>query len=300
MFANDTASPAAEGLIKETTTKDFMADVVQESRNQPVLVDFWAPWCGPCKQLTPVIERAVNAAGGRVKLVKMNIDDHPAIAGQLGIQSIPAVIAFHNGQPIDGFMGAVPESQISAFIERLTAPAVEADIDTVLGGAEAALEEGALAEAAEIFAGVLADHPENARALAGIARVQLAAGNPEAAKQALADVPQASQNDPAVAAVRAQIELAARSVDTGELDRLRAAAEARPDDLQARHDYAVALAGADRREEALDILLDIVRRDREWNEDGARRQLLQLFEAWGPADPATAAGRRRLSSILFA
>lgn len=301
MFANDAASTTAgSALVKETTTKDFMVDVVQESRNQPVLVDFWAPWCGPCKQLTPVIEKAVASAGGRVKLVKMNIDDHPAIAGQLGIQSIPAVIAFSNGQPVDGFMGAVPESQITAFIDRLTGPAAAADLDAVLESAEAALAEGALAEAAEIYAAILGENPEEVRALAGIARVQLAAGNVEAARQALADVPEAKASDPAVTAVRAQIELADKRVDTGELDALRARAQAAPEDLEAQHDYAVALAGADQREQALDILLDIVRRDRTWNEDGARRQLVQLFDAWGPTDPLTISGRRRLSSILFA
>jgi putative thioredoxin len=300
MFANDTASTPAAAPVAETTTKDFMVDVVQESRNQPVLVDFWAPWCGPCKQLAPVIEKVVGEAGGRVKLVKMNIDDHPAIAGQLGIQSIPAVIAFSNGQPVDGFMGAVPEGQIKAFIDRLGAPAAAADTAQILEAAEAALAEGALAEAASIYAELLAEDPAEIRALAGIARVQLAADNVEAARQALADVPAGKENDPAIAAVRAQIDLAEHSVGGDELAALRASAEAAPDDLQARHDYAVALAGADRREEALDILLDIVKRDRTWNEDGARRQLVQLFEAWGPMDPATIQGRRRLSSILFA
>jgi putative thioredoxin len=300
MLANDTVSTGTEDLVKDTTTKDFMVDVVQESRAQPVLVDFWAPWCGPCKQLTPVIEKAVREAGGRVKLVKMNIDEHPAIAGQLGIQSIPAVIAFSNGQPVDGFMGAVPEGQIKDFIDRLGAPAAAADTAALLEAAEAALGEGALAEAAEIYAGLLGQDPQDVRSLAGIARVQLAAGNVEAARQALADVPTGKENDPAIAAVRAQIELADRSVDTGELAALQARAEAAPEDLQAQHDYAVALAGAERREEALDILIGIVARDRTWNEDGARRQLVQLFEAWGPMDPATIQGRRRLSSILFA
>src|SRR5207237_818869 len=226
-------SGPAPDLIKDTTTQTFVRDVIEESKRQPVLIDFWAPWCGPCRQLTPALEKAVRAAKGKVKLVKMNIDEHPAIPGQMGIQSIPAVIAFANGQPADGFMGAVPESQVNAFINKVSAgmPAAgEPNVAEILKEAEAVLAEGDPATSAQIYAEVLA---------------------------------------------------------------------ANPLDHQARFDLATALNASGKRAEATDQLLEIVKRDRKWNDDAARKQLVQFFDAWGPADQATMDGRKRLSTILF-
>jgi len=290
---------AAADYVKDTTTQTFMADVIEESRRQPVLVDFWAPWCGPCRQLTPVLEKVVRAAKGAVRLVKMNIDEHPAVAGQLGIQSIPAVIAFVNGQPADGFMGALPESQVVAFIERLTKTRVGGEEQDALAAAEAALAAGDPAGAAEIYAQILATDSGNIVALAGLARSYLETGAIEQAKQTLALVPEAKRNEAPVAAARAALELAEQAASVGPLAELEQKVAANPGDHQARVDLALALSAAGRRDEAVDHLLEIVRRDRAWNDDGARRQLLQLFEAWGHGDDATVAGRRKLSSILF-
>jgi putative thioredoxin len=283
-----TATAPADGLIKETTTQAFVKDVIEESKRQPVLIDFWAPWCGPCKQLTPILEKVVRAAKGKVKLVKMNIDEHPAIPGQMGIQSIPAVIAFVNGQPADGFMGALPEGQVMAFIERLTKDKI------------GALAEGDPAGAAEIYAAVLAEEPGSVPAMAGLARAYFESGQVDKAKQTLALVPEAKRNDAAVAAVRSAIELAEQAAALGPIAELEQKVAANPLDHQARFDLALALNSKGQREQALDQLIDIVRRDRKWNDDGARKQLVQLFEAWGPTDEATVAGRKRLSSILFA
>ena len=288
-----------DGLIKETTTQTFMADVVQESMKQPVLVDFWAEWCGPCKQLAPVIEKAVKAANGKVKLVKMDIDKYPQIAGQLGVQSIPAVFAFSKGQPVDGFMGALPESQIKAFIERLVGPVGPAETDLLLGDAEAALADGDTAGASQLFAQVYELDPENAKAIAGLARAAVAAGELEQAKATLGLTPKDKENDPAIAGARAALELAEQAASVGDLAGLLATVEREPMNHQARYDLALGLAGAGRRGEAVDHLLEIVRRDRKWNDDGARKQLVQFFEAWGPMDESTIGGRRRLSSILF-
>ena len=294
------AAAPAEGVVKDTTTQTFMKDVMEESRRQPVLVDFWAPWCGPCKQLTPVLEKVVRAAKGKVKLVKMNIDDHPAIPRQMGIQSIPAVIAFVNGQPADGFMGALPESQVVAFLERLTKQDIGGEEAELLKAADAALVAGDAAGAAEIYAEILADEPENIHALAGLARSQVETGDIAAARQTLAKVPEAKRNDSAVAAARAAIEVAEQAATLGPVAELEQKVAADPLDHQARFDLAVALNANNRRQEALDHLIEIVRRDRKWNDDGARKQLVQFFEAWGPTDEHTVAGRRRLSSILFA
>jgi putative thioredoxin len=291
---------AADDLIKDTTTQTFMKDVIEESKRQPVLVDFWAPWCGPCKQLTPIIEKVVKAAKGKVKLVKMNIDDHPAIPGQLGIQSIPAVIAFVNGQPADGFMGALPEGQVLAFIERLTKDRIGGEEKDLLKTADAALAEGDPAGAADIYAQVLEQDGGNVQALGGLARCYVEAGAIEQAKQTLDMVPEAKRGEPAVAAARAALELAEQAKTIGPLAELEQRVAADPKDYQARFDLAVALNAANRREEAVDQLIEIVRRDRKWNDDGARKQLVQFFEAWGPMDGATISGRKRLSSILFA
>jgi len=294
------AAAPADGLVRDTTTQTFMKDVIEESRRQPVLVDFWAPWCGPCKQLTPILEKTVHAAKGAVKLVKMNIDEHPSIAGQMGIQSIPAVIAFVNGQPADGFMGALPEGQVTAFLERLTKQEIGGKEKELLKAADAALVAGDPAGAAELYSEILAGDPANVHALAGLARSHLETGNIEQAKHTLAQVPEAKRNETAVAAARAALEVAEQAASLGPVAELEQKVAANPLDHQARFDLAVALNGNNRRQEALDHLIEIVRRDRKWNEDGARKQLVQFFEAWGPTDEHTIAGRRRLSSILFA
>jgi putative thioredoxin len=290
----------ADAVVKDTTTQTFVKDVIEESKRQPVLVDFWAPWCGPCKQLTPVLEKAVKAAKGKVKLVKMNIDDHPAIPGQMGIQSIPAVIAFVDGQPADGFMGALPESQVVAFLERLTKDRIGGEAQDLLKEADAALAEGDAAGAAEMYAQVLAEDGANVQALGGLARSYVATGALDQAKQTLAMVPDGKQNDAAVAAARAALELAEQAKSIGPVDELERKVAANPLDYQARFDLAVALNGKGRRAEALDNLIAIVKRDRKWNDDGARKQLVQFFDAWGPTDEATVEGRKKLSSILFA
>jgi putative thioredoxin len=293
---------AAPDLIKETTTQSFVKDVIEESRRQPVLIDFWAPWCGPCRQLTPVLEKAVRAVKGKVKLVKMNIDEHPSIPGQMGIQSIPAVIAFVGGQPADGFMGALPESQVNAFIEKLTkgVPAIgEPNIADILKEAEAVLAEGDPAGAAQIYAEALALDATNIAALAGLAKCYLTTDAIEQAKQTLAMVPESKRNDPAVKAVQAAIDLAEQAQSVGPVTELEQRIAANPLDHQARFDLATALNALGSRQEATDQLLNIVKRDRKWNEDGARKQLVQFFEAWGGADEATIDGRKRLSTILF-
>jgi putative thioredoxin len=296
------APQAASDLIKETTTQTFVKDVIEESKRQPVLIDFWAPWCGPCRQLTPVLEKAVRAAKGKVKLVKMNIDEHPAIPGQMGIQSIPAVIAFVNGQPADGFMGAVPESQVTAFINKVTAgmPGTgEPDIAEILKEAEAVLAEGDPATAASIYAEVLTADPANVAALAGLARCYLETGALEQASQTLAQVPEPKRGDAAVKAVQAAIDLAEQAKALGPIAELEQKVAADPLDHQARFDLAIALNARGDRAEATNRLLEIVKRDRKWNDDGARKQLVQFFEAWGPTDEATVEGRKRLSTILF-
>ncbi len=296
------APQAAPDLIKETTTQTFVKDVIEESKRQPVLIDFWAPWCGPCRQLTPIIEKAVRAAKGKVKLVKMNIDEHPAIPGQMGIQSIPAVIAFVNGQPADGFMGAVPESQVTAFIDKLTAgmPGVgEPNVAEILQEAEAVLAEGDPATAAQIYAEVLAADATNIAALAGLAKCYVATGAVEQAKQTIAMVPESKRSDAAVKAVQASIDLAEQAKALGPVTELEQKVAANPLDHQVRFDLATALNASGKRAEATGQLLEIVKRDRKWNEDGARKQLVQFFEAWGPTDEATIEGRKRLSTILF-
>jgi putative thioredoxin len=294
------AAPPAGDLIKDTTTQTFVQDVIEESKRQPVLIDFWAPWCGPCRQLTPILEKAVRAAKGKVKLVKMNIDEHPQIPGQMGIQSIPAVIAFAGGRPADGFMGAVPESQVTAFIEKLTkgmpGPASVVDL---LKEAEAAIAEGDHASAAQVYAEILQDDPTNIAALAGLARCYVETGAIDQAKNTLAMIPEAKRNDAAVKAVQAAIELSEQAKSLGPVTELEQKIAANPADHQARFDLAIALNAQGNRLNAANHLLDIVKSDRKWNDDGARKQLVQFFEAWGGADEATVEGRKRLSSILF-
>jgi putative thioredoxin len=296
------AAQAAPDLIKETTTQSFVKDVVEESKRQPVLIDFWAPWCGPCRQLTPILEKAVRAAKGKVKLVKMNIDDHPAIPGQMGIQSIPAVVAFVGGQPADAFMGAVPESQVTAFIDKLIAAspgAGEPNIAEILKKAETLLAEGDHATAASVYAEVLSLEATNIAALAGLAKCYMATGALEQAKQTLELVPTAKREDAAVKAVQVSIDLAEQAQALGPVTELEQKVAANPLDHQARFDLATALNAGGNRAEATNQLLEIVKRDRKWNEDGARKLLVQFFEAWGPTDEATVDGRKRLSTILF-
>jgi putative thioredoxin len=299
MLQNGGEMTAAPEVVKDTTTQAFVKDVIEESKQQPVLVDFWAPWCGPCKQLTPILEKAVKAAKGKVKLVKMNIDEHPAIPGQMGIQSIPAVIAFSNGQPVDGFMGALPESQVIAFLQRLTKDKIVSADKNLLEAADAALVEGNPAAAAEVYAQLLSQDAGNVHALAGLARCYVETGALEQAKQTLALVPEAKRNEAPVAAARAALEVAEQAKSVGPINELERQVAANPLDHQARFDLATALNAKGRRAEAAEHLLAIVKKDRKWNDDAARKQLVQLFEAWGFADQAAVEGRKRLSSILF-
>lgn len=289
-----------DDLVKDTTTQGFRADVLEASRTVPVLVDFWAPWCGPCRQLTPVIEKVVRQAGGKVRLVKMNIDEHPEIAGQLGIQSIPAVIAFKNGQPLDGFMGALPESQVLAFIQRVAGPIGPTAGEQALEAAAAAFAARDYAGAAGLYGAALQEEPENPAAFAGLIRCEIALGGLAQARSLLDAVPPAIAADPAIAGARAALELAEQASDLGDPAELRGRLERNPDDHQCRFDLALALNARGDRSGAAEQLLDIVRRDRAWNEEAARKQLLQFFEAWGAKDPAALKGRQRLSALLFA
>ena len=286
-------------LIKNTTTKDFLRDVIEASREVPVLVDFWAPWCGPCRQLTPILEKAVRAAKGAVRLVKLNIDEQPQIPGQMGVQSIPAVFAFQDGRPVDGFMGALPESRVNDFIARLIGDSA-GDTAADLEAAEAALSAGDVNSAAQLFGEVLQKDRENAQALAGLAICYIKTGDLARAEQTLALVPPAKADSSPVASARAALELARKTPAAGDIETLRAKLAADPKDSQARFDLALALNAKGDRSGALDELLAVVAKNRGWNDDAARKQLLQLFDAWGPADPSTIAGRQRLSSLLFA
>ena len=291
-------TPDAE-LIKNTTTKDFMRDVIEASREVPVLVDFWAPWCGPCRQLTPILEKAVRAAKGAIRLVKLNIDEHPQIPGQMAVQSIPAVFAFQDGRPVDGFMGALPESRVNAFIARLIGD-TSGDAAANLEAAEAALAAGDLNTAAQTFGEILQGEPENAQALAGLAKCYIKTGDLARAEQTLALVPPAKAESAPVASARAALELQRKAPSTGDIGTLRAKLAADPKDAQARFDLALALNAKGDRGAALEELLTLIAKNRAWNDDAARKQLLQLFDAWGANDPATVAGRQRLSSLLFA
>ncbi|MBY5579419.1 thioredoxin [Rhizobium leguminosarum] len=293
---------AAGSYITETTTANFAKDVIEESRKQPVLVDFWAPWCGPCKQLTPVLEKVINEAKGRVRLVKMNIDDHPSIAGQLGIQSIPAVIAFVNGRPADGFMGAVPESQIQQFIDRIAGPAgadEAAEIEAALTEAAELLAAGNINEAAQLYGAVMQADPENAKALAGMAECMIAANQHQRAREILTELPEELAKDAGIQAVLMKLEQIEEARKLGDPVALERELAANPDDHEARIKLAKIRNVEGRRDEAADHLLLIMRKDRAFDDDGARRQLLQFFEVWGFKDPATVAARRKLSAMLF-
>jgi putative thioredoxin len=298
--AQDTAPAAARQggtpIIKETTTQTFGVDVLTESAHQPVLVDFWAPWCEPCKQLTPVLEKVVKSAGGKIKLVTMNIDEHPQIAGRLGVRSIPAIILFQQSQPVDGFMGALPESQVRGFVERFIGP-LDNGAD-LIAEAEAALGQGDAA-AAGLFSDVLAQDPTDMVAFGGLIRGHVALGDLKTAEILLTQVPPSAAQNPAIVAARAALENAVQAASVGDLSELAILLLAEPNNHKARVDLALALNALGRREEAADALLEIVKRDRSWNEDGGRKQLLQFFDAWGHTDPSTVAARRKLSSLLF-
>jgi len=295
------ALDGAANKTKDVTTASFKADVLNASLKQPVLVDFWAPWCGPCKQLAPALEKAVADAKGKVTLVKMNIDDHPQIPGQLGIQSIPAVIAFDRGQPVDGFVGALPESQVRGFIERLVGP-LTGGADALIAQAEAATAAGDPDGAAELYARVLAEEETNAKAIGGLARLHVEAGDLDQARAVLsmaAPPLPGKEPDPAIAAATAALHLVEQAASVGDLAPLQKALAANPDDHQARFDFAVALNAKGERDQAAEELLSIIKRDRAWNESAARKQLLQFFEAWGLMDKTTIAARRKLSAIWF-
>ena len=294
-------APPPAGLVKEGNEATFMADVIEASREVPVIVDFWAPWCGPCKTLGPALEAAVTAAKGKVRMVKIDVDQNQRIAAQLRVQSIPTVFAFVDGQPVDGFMGAQSPAQIKTFVERLVAMSGgNAGLEEALAAAEEMLAEGAVADAAQTFAAILAEEEDNTAALSGLARAHLALGDIEKAKAILALAPAAKASDPAIAAARAQVELSEASAGAGDECGLLAALEGNPDDHQARYDLAMARVGKGDAEGAIDVLLELFRRDREWNEAAAKVQLLKLFDSLGPKSEAAAKGRRRLSSMVFA
>ncbi len=293
-------APAPDGLIKDGSDATFVDDVLTASRDVPVIVDLWAPWCGPCKTLGPIIEKAVLAARGAVKLVKINVDENPQLSRQLRVQSIPAVYAFKDGQPIDGFVGALPESQVKAFVEGLTGDLGPGPIEELLAEATAARDAGDVGGAAAIYGEIAKADPGNVPALTGLAQIYLDAGHADRATETLKLVPPDKAADPAVRAIEAALQLSAQAKPADETAALEARVAANSTDHQARFDLAVALAAAGRREDAVDHLLEIVRKNRGWNDDAPRKQLLTFFEAFGPKDDATVSGRRRLSALLFA
>ena len=290
---------AGGDLIKDASETTFEQDVIAASKEVPVIVDFWAPWCGPCKTLGPMLEDAVKAAGGKVRMVKINVDENQTIAAQLRIQSIPTVYGFWQGQPIDGFQGALPASEIKTFVKKLADQAGDGGLSEAVEAAEAMLEEGAAADAAQTFAAILAEEPNNAAAYGGLVRAHIATGDLEQAEAVLNGAPAEISKTPELDAAHAQLELARQAADVGPLDDLRAAVEANPDDLQARFDLAIALHAAGQSEEAVNALLEIFRRDREWNDEAAKKQLFTIFDALPPQDPLVLNGRRKLSSLIF-
>jgi putative thioredoxin len=297
------ANPApADDLIKDVSEATFMEDVVEASKTTPVIVDFWAPWCGPCKTLGPALEAAVIAAGGKIKMVKVNVDENQGIAGQLRVQSIPTVFAFHDGQPVDGFQGVVPPTEIEAFIQKAIDLAPEEDnglADAIIA-AEEMLAEGSADDAAQTFAAVLEEEPNNPAAFAGLVKSHMALGGLEKAQAMIANIPAEIENETAVQSVKAQVELAASAADAGEAGELLAKLDANPDDHEARQELATVFVGEGKVEEAIDELLELFRRDRDWKDGAAKEQLFKIFDSLGPMDEMAKTGRRKLSSMIFA
>ena len=304
--ATNSAPPVA--LVKDSTDRAFKADVIDASLEAPVLVDFWAPWCGPCRSLSPNIEKVVNEKAGKIRLVKINIDENPQIASQLGVQSIPAVFAFAGGRPVDAFLGNIPESEVRKFADKVIAAAppgkgaagsIEDEIKNAMAAAKEALVANDLTTAAQIFAMVLQHQPENAEALLGMARVYLKAGETQQAQAIFDTIPEAARKGGDYVSLAAELKLLTEAADLSEADELKSALDRNPDDHQSRYDLALALNAEGNRDEAAEQLVTLMRRDRAWNDDGARKKLLEFFEAWGFKDPATIKGRRLLSSLLF-
>jgi putative thioredoxin len=297
--ADPTIGAPAGDLIKDSGTATFMHDVIEGSKDVPVIVDFWAPWCGPCKQLTPTLEKLVKQYAGKVKLVKVNVDDNQQLAGQFRVQSIPAVYAFKGGRPVDGFMGAMPESQVKSFIEKLTGGGGN-PLDEALAEAEAFLAEGQTETALEIYQEILAQDPVHAKAMAGALKAYIALGKDDEARDIIGKLPDPLNKAPEILSVKTALELKAQSAGaSGEVQALAEKVKANPKDLQLRQDLAMAKFGAGDKEGAMDELLESIRIDRKWNEEAARKQLVKFFEAFGPTDALTVQGRRKLSSILF-
>ncbi|HEY0833929.1 MAG TPA: co-chaperone YbbN [Azospirillum sp.] len=301
------SAAAGADLIKEGSDRSFMADVIEASRTVPVIVDFWAPWCGPCKQLGPALEKAVRAAKGAVKMVKIDTDQHPMIAQQLRVQSIPAVYAFFQGRPVDGFVGALPDSQLKTFVDRLIklagagggAGGAEEMLEELLAHAKQALDAGDAHAAAQVYNEILQADPENAAAYAGMVRCLIATKDLDGAKEMIAAAPESMAKDKDLMAAKSAIEVAEQTQNVGPIAELMEKVAHDKNDHQSRFDLAMALYAAGKRESAVDELLELVRRDRTWNEDAGRKQLVKLFEAFGPTDPLTISARRRLSTVLF-
>ncbi len=294
------AAPAADALVKEISEATFMEDVIEASKEVPVIVDFWAPWCGPCKTLGPALEEAVNAAGGKVKMVKVNVDENQQISGQLRIQSIPTVYAFHEGQPVDGFQGALPPSQVSQFVNKMAALSTEGPLAAAVASAEEMLEVGALEDAAQTFAAIIEEDEKMAAAYAGLASCHIAMGDPDQAEAVLNGAPAEISSAAEIEAAFAKVALARQAEKAGPVEELRAKVAADPADFQARFELAQALHASGDVAGAVDELLDLFKRDREWNEGAAKTQLFTIFDALAPNDPVMLAGRRKLSSMLFA